>query len=141
MKKKFVCCSVLLLFALSFVNVANADTLDITSSMPRSAGVSLDDNGKIISVTDHKLLDTGSPLARTAINYKRARWVYYVETFPNTAWGNKRSTSNFNHYDYWHSSTAKVGSKQSTGTNTANKYSLASVTGSSNYTAEAYYNY
>lgn len=118
-----------------------AASIAITPNMPNSGGVTLDDNGQIIEVTDNALLDNPQKAARANVYMARGHWVYFSDVWPYTAWDNKRSTSNFNHYDFYHSSSTKVGSKSHSASNVANKYSYSNVTGSKNYTAQAFYNY
>lgn len=121
---------------------------NITANMPRNGWVEMDDNGKVVDTNlydemdDDTAIDSGYSGFRTAINYPFGRWVYYVDTFPFAPWGRKISHSNFNHYRFYHRSTAGVENGfWHTAYADANIYSYAQAEGPSDGTAYAFYNW
>lgn len=140
MKKKIIVSTVLSLTIFTFGKNVAAGTIDISSNMPRSGGITLDDKGKIIAATDQSLLK-GAPKARAAVNFKDSRWVYFTEFWPDTAWANKRVYSNYNHYKKFHSSTAQIGKRSHKAYEVANKYSYAAITGKKSETSRVFYDY
>ncbi|WP_241161895.1 MULTISPECIES: lactococcin 972 family bacteriocin [unclassified Enterococcus] len=125
---------------------AHADTVTdpinevrITDDMPKSGGVVLDDDGKVIGTTDPSLTAESPIESRGSVHIYRGHWTYGTHNWPKVAWGTKQAWSNFNHYDYYHYATAVVGNNRRTVYARANKYAYAIVTGESKHTGLAYY--
>jgi hypothetical protein len=115
--------------------------IQITVQMPRTGGVILDDNGKVIGTTDPSLA-TYAPLeSRGSVHLPRGHWTYGTHTWPAVPIGQKPAWSNFNHYDFRHYARAVVGNSSSTVYAPANRYAYASAIGNSRYTGLAYYDW
>lgn len=122
--------------------IEQSGEVSITDEMPRSGGIIIGEDGKIISVSDKSLEQVSSneseytTYARDTVYFSYGRWNWAT----TINWDlSKTALSNFIHYDLYHTATAIVGGVKDKVGAVANEHAIAQKTGKG--VAEVYYDF